>query len=297
MNTFPQQKANDVRDKSRQFAMIPFDVIESIDDAKALALYCVLKKYAHHSTNIAHPSRARLAQKIGYKTTRPVDEALEVLRDSGLVRTFPRYRDEHGNIGYEQNDQFRERTSNGYELYDTPVEKDVPLWPVGHNPYSPQATTPIAHRPQELYPSELEPRELDKRHDHPKDDRFNEFWEVVPKKVGKQAARKAWVKAIKATDPDVIIAGMKRYRDDPNRSDAFTKNPQGWLNDGRWEDDPLPDRSTTTSGKKANTVENWLGLPEGSLDGRNPFSSDSFADPYAGHGTIDGTVIEQKELY
>lgn len=133
--------------------------------------------------------------------------------------------------------------------------------------------------------------------DHPSADRFDEFWEVVPKKVGKQAARKAWAKATKATDPDVIIAGMKRYRDDPNRSDAFTKNPQGWLNDGRWEDDPLPDRSTTTSGKKANTVENWLGLPEGALDGHNPFSSDSFADHYTDHSVIDGSVIEQKELY
>lgn len=111
--------------------------------------------------------------------------------------------------------------------------------------------------------------------DHPSADRFDEFWEVVPKKVGKQAARKAWVKAIKATDPDVIIAGMKRYRDDPNRSDAFTKNPQGWLNDGRWEDDPLPSRNAQST----NTVEAWLGITD------------------QGFGSVlDGEVIDQKEL-
>lgn len=149
---------NDVRDHSRQFAMVPHDVIEAVDDARALALYCVLKRYANGRTGQAHPSRSRLAKHLGYKTTRPVDEALDVLKGHGLVRTFPRFRDDAGNIAYKQDDEFKQQTSNGYELYDHPLEKDVPLWPEGHTPHSPQATPPMAPGPHELDPRELNPR-------------------------------------------------------------------------------------------------------------------------------------------
>ena len=224
------------------------------------------------------------------------DRGLIIRGDQRKVSGYPRYRKpvvwdldmslrrEPKKVGY-QPDTSPERGINGDKVGYQPEQSEVSTtteWGVTGDTYNLPTTT---------HTTVLQPSI-----DHPSADRFEEFWEVVPKKVGKQAAKKAWVKAIKATDPDVIIAGMKQYRDDPNRSDAFTKNPQGWLNDGRWEDDPLPARAESHPGKKANTVENWLGLPEGSLDGRNPFSSDPFADPYADHGVIDGTVIEQKEL-
>jgi hypothetical protein len=67
-------------------------------------------------------------------------------------------------------------------------------------------------------------------------DLFDDFWAVFPMKKGKDAARKAWVKAIKRADPFEIIAGAQAYATDPNRDPQFTKYPQGWLNDGRWED-------------------------------------------------------------
>jgi hypothetical protein len=45
--------------------------------------------------------------------------------------------------------------------------------------------------------------------------------------------------------------GLKRYRDDPNREDAFTKNPSTWLNADAWENGPLPAR-----GRKLTNAEN-----------------------------------------
>ena len=92
------------------------------------------------------------------------------------------------------------------------------------------------HKPKEN--PNPEPKDLD----HPEDDRFTEFWDTVPRKVGKGAARKAWAKAVKKADPQVIIEGMRRYRDDPNREDEFTAHPSSWLNAERWDDDPLPAR-------------------------------------------------------
>lgn len=74
---------------------------------------------------------------------------------------------------------------------------------------------------------------------------FNEFWKVYPKKADKAAARKAWVKALRSVSADVLIDAAMRYRNDPNRDDAFTKNAATWLNAGSWENDPLPARMTT----------------------------------------------------
>lgn len=122
------------------------------------------------------------------------------------------------------------------------------------------------HKPKEN--PNPEPKDLD----HPADDRFDEFWGTVPRKVGKGAARKAWKKAVKKADPQVIIDGMRRYRDDPNRADEFTAHPSSWLNAERWDDDPLPARG---GGKKA---PSFLDFAPSSSTHRNPYSD----GPYIG---------------
>ncbi len=80
---------------------------------------------------------------------------------------------------------------------------------------------------------------------------FEEFWKVYPRKVGKQAAERAYARAIKTTEENVIIAGALRYSDDPNRVDAFTAHPTTWLHAGRWNDEPLPERIKTADEKEA----------------------------------------------
>lgn len=78
---------------------------------------------------------------------------------------------------------------------------------------------------------------------------FDEFWAVYPRRAGKVEARKAWSTAIKRALPEVIIASALRYRDDPNREDRFTAHPSTWLNQGRWDDDPLPSRASKPVGR------------------------------------------------
>lgn len=75
------------------------------------------------------------------------------------------------------------------------------------------------------------------------EDAFKDFWQVYPRKVGKQAARKAFEKAYEALgDANAIVEGARRYAEDPNRLEAYTAHPTTWLNAGRWDDDPLPER-------------------------------------------------------
>lgn len=81
---------------------------------------------------------------------------------------------------------------------------------------------------------------------------FEDFWNLYPRKVGKAAARSAFAKACMALGaPNVVLEGARRYRDDPNRVEAFTAHPTTWLNAGRWEDDPLPERVLSAAETKA----------------------------------------------
>jgi hypothetical protein len=72
-------------------------------------------------------------------------------------------------------------------------------------------------------------------------DPFEAFWRAYPRKVAKDAARRAFAAAIKrGADPAILIAGAQRYaierQGEPPR---FTKHPATWLNGGCWEDEPI----------------------------------------------------------
>jgi uncharacterized protein YdaU (DUF1376 family) len=72
----------------------------------------------------------------------------------------------------------------------------------------------------------------------PQGDLFDDFWSVVPKKVGKGQARKAWKAALKKADAEAIISAMKRYAASrKGQDDQFTAHPSTWLNGERWADD------------------------------------------------------------
>ena len=79
---------------------------------------------------------------------------------------------------------------------------------------------------------------------------FGEFWKVYPRKVEKIAAQKAFEKALQIVTADVIIDGARRYANDPNRVDAYTAHPSTWLNAGRWDDEPLPERVLSAEERK-----------------------------------------------
>lgn len=79
------------------------------------------------------------------------------------------------------------------------------------------------------------------RVDYP--EQFEQFWNEYPIKRDKGKALKAWEKATRRADPETILNGATRYREDPNRSDQYTKYAEGWLNGDGWEDEPLPART------------------------------------------------------
>lgn len=70
---------------------------------------------------------------------------------------------------------------------------------------------------------------------------FEEFWKVYPLKKGKQKAFQAWTSAIKwGNDPNLIIKKAWEYTLEikhKKTEECYIKRAQGWLNDGRWDDE------------------------------------------------------------
>ena len=91
-------------------------------------------------------------------------------------------------------------------------------------------------------------------------DAFAEFWDAYPKKVGKAAARKNFDRVVESgADPGAIIAGAKRYAGSDLVRRGFAKHPQGWLTDGRWEDEASPSRPVSPPDERQSFLKKIAG--------------------------------------
>jgi len=71
-------------------------------------------------------------------------------------------------------------------------------------------------------------------------DRFEKFWKSYPRKQGKGAAEKAWIKAhINGSFDSVLTALESQKQSEQWKKDngQFVPNPATWLNQRRWEDE------------------------------------------------------------
>lgn len=87
---------------------------------------------------------------------------------------------------------------------------------------------------------------------------FDEFWESYPRKEDKAMARKAYLKALKKNDAQIINEGAIRYATDPNLSEEmqFIKKAHTWLAAEAWNNGPLPQRSRRY--EKNNDEIDWV---------------------------------------
>lgn len=75
-------------------------------------------------------------------------------------------------------------------------------------------------------------------------ERFEEFWQLCPRKVGKGDAQKAWRKALKKTSEDRILMAARGLKRQYASTEArHIPHPATWLNGERWEDEPDCHRS------------------------------------------------------
>jgi len=210
----------------RRFAIIDEWLLDLDISDRAIRLYAVLARYADNDTHKAYPSRETLAQRLRCSKA-SVDRAAQELVDCHAMTKKQRH---NSSIVYTL--QVSSPMMRGVLTHDeggsSPVQRGV-------------LTTDDLTRTTELEPKE---REL-------LNSQFDQFWSVYPKKNDKATAKRSFEKALKRVSIDEIIAGAERYRDDPNREQAFTKNPSTWLNADAWGNEPLPVR-----GRKLTNAEN-----------------------------------------
>lgn len=77
---------------------------------------------------------------------------------------------------------------------------------------------------------------------------FDAWWKQYPRKRGKQAAVKAYKKALKQTDAQTLLDAVAAWIRVEWRDRPLDKipHPATWLNEGRWEDDLVDDRKAST---------------------------------------------------
>jgi hypothetical protein len=71
-------------------------------------------------------------------------------------------------------------------------------------------------------------------------DEFTDWYFQYPRKESQPAAIKAYKEARNKVSAEVLILGAKRYAEDPNRQQRYTKMPATWLKNECWNDEPLP---------------------------------------------------------
>jgi hypothetical protein len=94
-------------------------------------------------------------------------------------------------------------------------------------------------------------------------ERFHAFWRVYPRKVGKDAAWRAWQRRKPSEDIAQQICAALAWQKQQDawirESGRYVPNPATWINQGRWEDEPqdIPQISDRTL-KAARAAEEFL---------------------------------------
>ena len=80
---------------------------------------------------------------------------------------------------------------------------------------------------------------------------FDDFWKAYPKKVGKGAALKAWDKANLNGKVQIVldaVARQKTWHQWQKERGQYIPNPATWINQGRWEDQPVEEQGEERTG-------------------------------------------------
>lgn len=155
-----------------------------------------------------------------------------------------------GAVEYTITDPRRSEPLSDYPTSGGPLSD----YPTSDNPH-PKKTISSEDHMEEDHPQETPPASRGTATSGARDDleaAFVEFYErTFPRRVGRAAARAAFMRAVKGgkdrapVPAAVILAGARRYAADPNLPETrFVPHPATWLNQGRWEDDPEPARSS-----------------------------------------------------
>ena len=90
-------------------------------------------------------------------------------------------------------------------------------------------------------------------------DRFEEFWDLYGKKVGKEKAKAKWIK-LKESEKDAILIAIPKYKE--SRPDpTYRKDPERYIGHRVWEDE-IPTSSNQPTTAQVNQTSFEIQIPD-----------------------------------
>jgi hypothetical protein len=207
--------------------------------SNALRVWLILQKHRDYDTGECWPGRRRLAE-MAHLSVKTIDRALATLTGIGAITVTTRKKDDGSN------------QSNLYQVH----------WDRWGKSVSPLATekttggeTETTHEQRPTMNKDPRNQLKTSAHTH-----FDEFWKAYPRKKDKGHARKAWDKAVKTTDPAVIVSAAVQFRqwcEQDGTEPEFTPYPATWINGERWTDERDASKPTRMDAHIAHIQELW----------------------------------------
>jgi hypothetical protein len=238
----------------------------------ALRAYLTLRSYLNPADpgQEVFPSRRTMADRAEVSID-TIDRGIKWLADEGWVTVIERH------------DEAGDRTSNAYIVFGAKQGVAAGLHPRVAADLRPRVAAEVV---EEVEPLEVEPKTLGdaspltefsllpasvtaRRVEKAKADRgyaFDEWWAIVPKKVDKGHAERAYRKALTKTTHERL---MQATRDlvgwNALGPRQYIPNPATWLNGERWNDEVVPESKAQ---KPRDLSAAWI--------------KQDFGDPFAG---------------
>ena len=266
-------KGTDVREAGPMFMMVEHGVLDDYPDLTPhqFIVYCALLAYTNSESRCV-PSIAALARRAHVGTT-AVKEALNNLVERELVRKIPRL------------DEAGDPTSNLYVVYRPSalkLERGVGRQTTDPRRQTTQGGSPndpgwVAKRPQSISTEVEPPNQIQPYSPWNASARFQEFWNLYPRKVAKPNAQKAFNRLITPDNFGDLIAGVTAWAESIDwmrDGGQFIPHPTTFLNREQWNDEP----------SKPSEAKPNLRLVEGVAGVTRSYTRDELRDMFQAEG-------------
>lgn len=228
------------------FRMIP-DCVLDFDKPYVTQLYGKMLKHTRGKTRFI-ASFTEIAKFSGM-SRRQIADVIPVMLEQGFIRI-----EKHHNGGMKMPSEYvliahliESKTPDTSEVHDMHhVEHNVHSDDAQHAPTGAQSALHVKKHVNEKHVEILNPPVSPQGERAPEPapkaptasrQRFDQFWEAYPSKVGKLAALKAWEKVKPdAALTETIIAAVTAQKGSDRWQRGYIPNPTTWLNQGRWSD-------------------------------------------------------------
>ena len=221
-------------------------VMESapVENHGELAVLYALAERAHDDGSCAWPSQEWIAWRARC-TDRTVRNHLKALEQRGVIRRGnPKFvehirRDPRPivwnldlTLQRPENNDRKNLPAGKSESNDRKNQAERPenLGRTTGNRFPTNRPEPSMNRPEPLSATEVAPAEN-------RNDPFDDFWAVYPRKADKKKAHERWGEAILTETPENIIDAARKFREEKTGVERqYIKLPSTWLNQQCWQD-------------------------------------------------------------